>query len=204
MTGRVYRLRRKSRQDKNNFYPAEYNDVAKNIDHLKTIAGIVNVIVPGIGGPKILDVYFKKGKTSSSSIVTEVLEQSGITPKTVAVRSQKRVRYTFASKADRDAASSVIGKMAGDKIILSSIDYSTDPPTVKTKSGLEIELDGWNRPKSEDPEYNTSSYGGTDTDTGDFDSVEDEKKDSPNWFLIAGAAVVGVILVLAIVKLSKK
>lgn len=204
MTGRVYRLRRKIRQDENNFYPAEYNDVAKNIDHLKTIAGIVNVIVPGIGGPKILDVYFKKGKTSSSSIVTEVLNQSGITPKSVAVRSQKRVRYTFDSKADRDAASSVIGKMSGDKIVLSSIDYSTDPPTVTTKAGLEIELDGWSRPKSEDPEYNSSSYGGTDTATVDFDSGEDEKKESPNWFLIAGAAVVGVVLVLAIVKLSKK
>ena len=203
MTGRVYRLRRKSRQDKNYFYPAEYNDVAKNIDNLKTIAGIVNVIVPGIGGPKILDVYFKKGKTSSSSIVTEVLNQSGITPKSVAIRSKKRVRYTFDSKVDRDAASAVIGKMTGDKIVLSSIDYSTDPPTVTTKAGLEIELDGWSRPKSEDPEYNSSSYGGTDINTENLDS-EDEKKYSPNWYLIAGAAVVGVVLVLAIVKLSKK
>lgn len=201
MAGRIYRLRKKSRNQY--FYPKAYNDAASNITQAKTINGAMNILVPGIGGPKIIDIYFKKGTTSSSAIVEEVLAQQGITLKNVSSPGSKHVRYTFNSKEDRNAALSIINKMKNDKIIDANIDYSQDPPFVTTKNGLEIELEGWKKSNSGDPEYDSSSYGTPGDDVPTSEGSEEEKS-SPNWLLIGGLSVVGLIAVLAIVKIIRK
>lgn len=197
MVGRIYRLRKKNRNQY--FYPKAYNDAVSNITQTKSYNGVMNLLVPGIGGGKTIDLYFKKGETSSSSIVEEVLAQQGITLKNVTFPSAKRVRYTFNSKEDQNAALLIINKMKNDKIIDANIDYSQDPPSVTTKNGLEIELVGWKKSNSGDPEYGSSSYGSFGTSEG-----SEEEKSSPNWLLIGGLSVVGLIAVLAIVKIIRK
>lgn len=194
MSGRIYKIYRNPRIEY--FYPSEYNDMAKTIDHTKTVDGAWNILVPGIGGGKTLDVYFTKGNTRGSSIAKEVLEYNGISPKKMTTPSQKRVRFTFKTKKDRENALSLINKMIKDKIIDASINYGTNPPTAKTKAGIEVELDGWSKSKANDPEYSKSSY-------YEEPEANEEENTSPlwtTWALIGG----GVLLLLIIVAMFLK
>lgn len=184
-TARVYRLRK--RKVVNAFSPAEYEAAGKLIDIVKQYDGLVNTVEVGTSNP-----------TDIQPVILSVLKHNGITVKKV-ITEKKKLKFSIpGSVENRSRAQQLVANMKNDRIInVDFDDYSY--PVGTTLKGLKVPLEGYTQKQAENGDRGVVTI----TDTSQETSPESEKS-SPNWYLIGGAVVVAIILILAIVKLAKK
>lgn len=184
-TARVYRLRK--RKVVNSFSPAEYEAAGKLITIVKQYDGLVNTVEVGTSNP-----------TDIQPVILSVLKHNGIDVKKV-ITEKKKLKFSIpGSVENRSRAQQMVANMKNDRVIdVDFDDYSY--PVGTTLKGLKVPLEGYTKKQAEDGDRGVVTI----TDTSQETSPVSEKS-SPNWYLIGGAVVVGIILVLAIVKLVKK
>lgn len=185
-TARVYKLRRK--KSVNSFDPATYRSAGGLIQNVLTYgANEINVIVD-------------KGDNSIASTLIEVLEYNGLKPKNYKLKNKKIKLYFTKEKCQK--AAMLLNKIRNDRINLSSIDFYSDPPVATSVNGVQVPLEGYSRASQSDGNEGNDQYENLKSEKVDT-SASDEKS-SPNWILIGGIALVGVIVLLAAIKLLKK
>lgn len=184
-TARVYRLRK--RKVVNAFSPAEYEAAGKLITIVKQYDGLVNTVEVGTSNP-----------TDIQPVILSVLKHNGIDVKKV-ITEKKKLKFSIpGSVENRSRAQQMVANMKNDRVIdVDFDDYSY--PVGTTLKGLKVPLEGYTKKQAEDGDRGVVTI----TDTSQETSPVSEKS-SPNWYLIGGAVVVGIILILAIVKLVKK
>ena len=185
-TARVYRLRK--RKVVNSFSPAEYEAAGKLITIVKQYDGLVNTVEVGTSNP-----------TDIQPVILSVLRHNGFKVKKV-ITANKKLKFSIpGSVENRSRAQQLVASMKNDRIIdVDFDDYSY--PVGTTLKGLKVPLEGYTKKQAEDGDRGVVTI----TDTSQETSPVVSEKSSPNWYLIGGAVVVGIILVLAIVKLAKK
>lgn len=184
-TARVYRLRK--RKVVNAFSPAEYEAAGKLITIVKQYDGLVNTVEVGTSNP-----------TDIQPVILSVLKHNGIDVKKV-ITEKKKLKFSIpGSVENRSRAQQMVANMKNDRVIdVDFDDYSY--PVGTTLKGLKVPLEGYTKKQAEDGDRGVVTI----TDTSQETSPVSEKS-SQNWYLIGGAVVVGIILILAIVKLVKK
>lgn len=191
MTGRVYRLRRKSRNAVNMFTYEDYDGVCSDIMWANLAANKKNVIVK----------HAKNKMAAVTTVVKSVLKKNNINVLGTEKYASTNVKtlFKFGSKEDAKKAQEIINKMATpDSINPARIMTNGD---VVSNYGVKLNVDVEQAPNGNI----VATQGGNYVSSNQQAQGNAESEYSgPNWFLIAGAAVIGVILVLAIVKLSKK
>lgn len=185
-TARVYRLRK--RKVVNAFSPAEYETAGKLIGIVKQYDGLVNTVEVGTSNP-----------TDIQPVILSVLRHNGINVKKVITEKNKLKFSIPGSVENRSRAQQMVANMKNDRIIdVDFDDYSY--PVGTTLKGLKVPLEGYTRKQADNGDRGIVTI----TDTSQETSPVVSEKSSPNWYLIGGAVVVGIILILAIVKLVKK
>lgn len=187
-TARVYRLRR--RPISNNFSPATYKSACGLIEGVKTYPAIE------------LNVLVSKGDNTIHSTLYEVLTYNNLKPKKYTLKD-KKIKYYFENRKKMEAAANLISKMKNDSISLADINFDFDPPIGISQNGVDVPLSGYSRKQQNDNDegYDQHEQLKSDKETA---SETTEEKSSPNWYLIGGAVLIGVIVILAVVKLVKK
>ena len=191
MTGRVYRLRRKSRNAVNMFTYEDYDGVCSDIMWANLAANKKNVIVK----------HAKNKMAAVTTVVKSVLKKNNINVLGTEKYASTNVKtlFKFGSKEDAKKAQEIINKMATpDSINPARIMTNGD---VVSNYGVKLNVDVEQAPNGNIVATQGGNYVSSNQQA---QGNEESESSGPNWFLIAGAAVVGVILVLAIVKLSKK
>lgn len=191
MTGRVYRLRRKSRNAVNMFTYEDYDGVCSDIMWANLAANKKNVIVK----------HAKNKMAAVTTVVKSVLKKNNINVLGTEKYASTNVKtlFKFGSKEDARKAQEIINKMATpDSINPSRIMTNGD---VVSNYGVKLNVDVEQAPNGNIVATQGGNYVSSNQQT---QGNEESEYSGPNWFLIAGSAVIGVILVLAIVKLSKK
>lgn len=191
MTGRVYRLRRKSRNAVNMFTYEDYDGVCSDIMWANLAANKKNVIVK----------HAKNKMAAVTTVVKSVLKKNNINVLGTEKYASTNVKtlFKFGSKEDAKKAQEIINKMATpDSINPARIMTNGD---VVSNYGVKLNVDVEQAPNGNIVATQGGNYVSSNQQA---QGNEESEYSGPNWFLIAGAAVIGVILVLAIVKLSKK
>ncbi len=191
MTGRVYRLRRKSRNAVNRFTYEDYDGVCSDIVWANLAANKKNVIVK----------HAKNKMAAVTTVVKSVLKKNNINVTGTEKYASTNVKtlFKFGSKDDAKKAQEIINKMATpDSINPAKIMTNGD---VVSNYGVKLNVDV---EKTPDGNIVATQGGNYVSSNQQYPVSGGDESSSPNWFLIAGAAVVGVVLVLAIVKLTKK
>ena len=191
MTGRVYRLRRKSRNAVNMFTYEDYDGVCSDIMWANLAANKKNVIVK----------HAKNKMAAVTTIVKSVLKKNNINVLGTEKYASTNVKtlFKFGSKEDARKAQEIINKMATpDSINPSRIMTNGD---VVSNYGVKLNVDVEQAPNGNIVATQGGNYVSSNQQS---QGNEESEYSGPNWFLIAGSAVIGVILVLAIVKLAKK
>lgn len=191
MTGRVYRLRRKSRNAVNMFTYEDYDGVCSDIMWANLAANKKNVIVK----------HAKNKMAAVTTVVKSVLKKNNINVIGTEKYASTNVKtlFKFGSKEDARKAQEIINKMATpDSINPARIMTNGD---VVSNYGVKLNVDVEQAPNGNIVATQGGNYVSSNQQS---QGNEESEYSGPNWFLIAGAAVFGVILVLAIVKLAKK
>lgn len=191
MTGRVYRLRRKSRNAVNMFTYEDYDGVCSDIMWANLAANKKNVIVK----------HAKNKMAAVTTVVKSVLKKNNINVIGTEKYASTNVKtlFKFGSKEDARKAQEIINKMATpDSINPARIMTNGD---VVSNYGVKLNVDVEQAPNGNIVATQGGNYVSSNQQA---QGNEESEYSGPNWLLIAGAAIVGVILVLAIVKLSKK
>lgn len=191
MTGRVYRLRRKSRNAVNMFTYEDYDGVCSDIMWANLAANKKNVIVK----------HAKNKMAAVTTVVKSVLKKNNINVISTEKYASTNVKtlFKFGSKEDARKAQEIINKMATpDSINPARIMTNGD---VVSNYGVKLNVDVEQAPNGNIVATQGGNYVSSNQQA---QGNEESEYSGPNWLLIAGAAIVGVILVLAIVKLSKK
>lgn len=183
-TARVYRLRK--RKVVNAFSPATYRSACQLIESVRSYgANEINVIV-------------SQGNNSIYSTIQEVLSFNGIPLKDSKLKD-KKIKLYF-TRENRQKAERLLSAMKNDKINLASIDFNSDPPEAESENGVRVPLSGYTRVLQSEGSEGEDQH----EDLKNKQSENSGETTGPNWYLIGGAVVVGIILILAIVKLAKK
>lgn len=185
MTGRIYKLKRKRRI--NYFDPQAYNDAAKLINSVTTpVAREVDVIV-------------SKDDTNIAFVLSAVLKQNGLSPTRVN-STRRRIKYHFADNTKRNKAFNLLSSIKGDSLSTSSVSFDMAVPIGVSRNGVTVPLEGYTISQKQNNDSGSSSLSNQVTRLDDLQA----EMSGINWYLVGGAALIGVILVLAIVKLAKK
>ena len=182
MEGRYYRLRR--RNAVNYFGPAQYEAAVRKIDR-------------AFSSNAVQKAEIKTDDTSISPIILEVLKYNGYTPEKVDFFA-KRIQYKFKNRTTRDEVVNLLQLMKNDQI--NDVDFSGDIPVGKSVNGIDVPLRGYSSKQAQSGDKGVVTIGAGET----ADEEAAGEKSSPNWILIGGIAVIGIIVLLAVIKLIKK
>lgn len=185
MNGRIYRLRRKKRVGY--FEPADYEAACKHIDVVKKYDALVNT------------VEVTTDDTTISPVLKAVLEHNGYTPKNVII-GNKKIKYSIPGTVQkRSEVLTLLQNMKNDRI--KGVDFSNySYPVGISENGVRVPLVGYTKAQAESGDRGTTTIGTSDSES----STEVSESSSPNWLLIGGIAVVGLIALLAVIKIIKK
>ena len=181
MNGRIYRLRRKKRV--NSFDPAAYEAAAKHIDSVAKYDLVQTVEVT-------------TDDTSINPYLREVLVFNGYTIGNTNT-TKKKIKYTIKDRNQRENALALLQKMKNDRI--NDVDFSGSTPVGISVSGVRVPLTGYTKNQAESGDKGITTIGASSTET-----TEIEEGASANWLLIAGVSVVGIVVLLAVIKMFKK
>lgn len=191
-TGRKYIVRYTHRKRVNRFTADTYDAVCSDIEWANIDANKKNVIVK-----------HAKGKQAGvMTLIKSVLSQNHISINSYQKYASTNVKtlVKFSSQSDASKARDIINAMVDDRVNTSAV---TPTGETTTANGVKIKVDttrdaNGNAVLSEGTTYipSTSSTGGS--------STGDDKNDYTRWFLIGGAVLVGVIVLLAVLKKYKK
>ena len=187
MEGRIYRLRKKN--NTNYFSPAEYEAAGKLIDIVKQYDGLVNTVEVGTSNP-----------TDIQPVIMAVLKHNGFSVKKV-ITEKKKLKFSIPGTVEnRSRAQQLIANMKNDRIdVVDFVNYSY--PVGTSIKGVEVPLVGY---KKEQAESGDTGIVTIKSNTEGSDASEVSEKSSPNWLLIGGIVLVGIITLLAVIKLIKK
>ena len=193
MAGKYYRIKRLRRRGVNRFTADTYDAVCGDISWAN--------VEPG--NSKNLIVKHAKNKMAAvAELVKEVLKFNSVSVLSYGKYASTNVktRFRFNSREDASKAQGIINKMAlPDTVNRSAV--NTDGTTTTT-NGVKIKVD-----VDRDANGNTSLREGTTyiaTNQSGKSVSSDETSGINKWLVIGGAAVLAVIAVLAIIKISKK
>lgn len=197
--GRIYRLRKLNKVNSvnivNYFNKADYSSLGSQMgDVFKS--DLVELVEVKTENDKI------------EPFLTEILEENGFTVGDVNYISKKLKFQIKGSNKHRANAVSLLRKIKGDRII--SVDLAGDYPVGISRNDVRVPLKGVTPEQAQSSEEGPVSIpleGSTDTaNTGDANTGDEESngKFSPNWLLIGGIVLVGLIALLAVIKLTKK
>ena len=184
---RIYRLRKRSVE--NRFSLATYRTACGLIEGIKTYPAIE------------LNVLVSKGDNSIHSTLYDVLAYNNLKPKKYTLKD-KKIKYYFENRKKMEEAATLIAKMKNDSISISQIDFDSDPPVGKSQNGIDVPLSGYTRKLQNNGDEGYDQY--EKLKSGKQEAEPEDEKSSPNWILIGGIALVGIIVILAVVKLAKK
>lgn len=189
-TGRKYILRHVQQRNRiNRFTYEDYNGVCADIIVANPATNKKNVIVK----------HAKNKMAAVATVIKSVLGKNNIKVAGYEKYASTNVKtlFKFNSKEDARKAVDIINNMATpDSINPSKIQTNGD---VVSNYGVKLNVD-----VELDPNGNVvASQGGNYVSSNSQTSGELEES-GINWYLIGGAALIGVILILAIVKLAKK
>ena len=184
MEGRIYRLRR--RNAVNYFGPAQYEEAGKHITAVKKYDAVKTVEVT-------------TDNTNISPVLRAVLEHNGYTPEETNI-TNKKIKYTIkGTDKKRSDVLNLLQNMVNDSI--KEIDFSTYSYPVGTSvNGVKVPLKDYTKEEAEKGNRGTVTIGQNNTESVGTSG----EKSSPNWILIGGIAVIGIIVLLAVIKLIKK
>lgn len=184
--GRIYRLRRNSRI--NYFTPADYEATGKLIDIVKQYDGLVNTVEVGTSNP-----------TDIQPVILAVLNHNGFTVKKV-ITENKKLKFAIpGTVANRSKAQQLVANMKNDRIV--DVDFdSYSYPVGNSLKGVKVPLEGYTKKQAESGDKGTTTISNVSAEEATVDS----ENSSPNWLLIGGIVLVGIIALLAVIKLIKK
>lgn len=189
MVGRIYRLRKKSRV--NYFSPADYEAAGKLIELVQQYDGLVNTVEVKTSNP-----------TELEPIISAILEHNGFSVKKVITEKSKLKFSIPGTVANRSNAKKLVVNMKNDSI--DTVDFVNHSYPVGTSvKGNKVPLKGYTQSQAESGDKGETKINTNTSSEGDSSSEASEKT-SPNWLLIGGLSVVGLIAVLAIVKIIRK
>lgn len=191
-TGRKYIVRYTHRKRVNRFTADTYDAVCSDIEWANIDANKKNVIVK-----------HAKGKQAGvMTLIKSVLAQNNISIKSYQKYASTNVKtlVKLNSQSDASKARDIINAMADDRVNPSAVTTTGETTTangVKIKVDLSTDANG-NPVLAEGTTYipSGSSTGGSEPDGASTDYTR--------WFLIGGAVLVGVIVLLAVLKKNKK
>lgn len=186
MNGRIYRLRR--RNAVNLFGPADYESLGSHISNVKQyqVAKTVEVTTDD---------------TTINPYLKEILVFNKIKPGQVKI-TNKKIKFYIPSMEERFSALDIFSRIVGDSI--SDVDFSGSTPKAVSAHGVNVPLVGYTKEMAESGDKGKVSIGTNSGSSAGEVAPSGEEKSSPNWILIAGIAVVGVIALLAVIKMLKK
>ena len=169
----------------------DYDGVCSDIMWANLAANKKNVIVK----------HAKNKMAAVTTVVKSVLKKNNINVISTEKYASTNVKtlFKFGSKEDARKAQEIINKMATpDSINPARIMTNGD---VVSNYGVKLNVDVEQAPNGNIVATQGGNYVSSNQQA---QGNEESEYSGPNWLLIAGAAIVGVILVLAIVNLSKK
>lgn len=199
-TGRKYIIRHAHRNRENRFSPNAYNSLASSITSARFRQVVSALTWWPIPDRKVVIVFHSKADNKIAPYIEEILIKNGIKPNDFNQKN-KRTEFTFADRDTGELALSLIDRIRGDELLLSKIDYSGSVPVGISENGVKVPLVGYTEGQA------ANNNGGHDPFKKQSESAEQAETEAANyskWFLIGGAVLVGVIIVLAVIKKSKK
>lgn len=189
---RVFRIKRLRRKGVNMFSPQDYEDVVGLISYVKTYPIVKSAEVQVSKGNNYIDGYLK-----------EILAKNSLTP-TRTELTNKKIKFFYDDKSTMEKAASLIGKMKGDAISLSSIDWSGTTPVAVSDHGVRVPLSGYTQEKASAGNKGTSTIKDASAEAGaSIDEDETGSSSITKWLLIGGIALVAVVLIVVILKKKK-
>lgn len=190
-TGRKYIVKHLHRRNRVNRFTADtYDSVCSDIYWAN---------VDNANKKHVIVKHAKNKMAGVSSLVKAVLKQNNITVQSYGKYASTNVKtvFRFATREDALKAVDIINAMVNDLVNRSAVTTSGENVTsngVKIKVDLTTGSDG-----------SVQLVGGTTYVPSNTGAASEETEGSGvNWYLVGGAALVGVILVIAVVKLMKK
>ena len=199
-TGRKYIVRYTHRNRVNRFSPSAYNSAASAITGARFRKVVSALTLYPIPDRKVVIVTHSKLDSGVSSYIKDVLKQNGVNTKKVN-QGNRKTEFTFDNADTGQKALSIINKMRGDELLLSKIDYSGSIPVGTSENGLKVPLEGYTQ---EQQANNDAGHDPFKKQSESAEQAETEAADYAKWFLIGGAVLVGVIVLLAVLKKNKK